>query len=38
MLRLALLAGVLVGLAGFVVLAYRREWHWTGLPAAPGRR
>jgi hypothetical protein len=36
MLRLALLAGVLVGLAGFVVLAYRREWHWTGLPAAPG--
>jgi hypothetical protein len=34
MLTLALLAGVFVAFGGFVVLAYRRQWHWTGLPAA----
>jgi uncharacterized protein YjbI with pentapeptide repeats len=36
MLRLALLAGVFVGFSVVVMLAYRREWQWTGLPAARG--
>jgi uncharacterized protein YjbI with pentapeptide repeats len=35
MLTLALFAGAFVAFGGFVVLAYRRHWHWTGLPAAP---
>jgi hypothetical protein len=26
---------VLGGAAAFVVMAYRRHWHWTGLPAMP---
>ncbi|MEA2188308.1 MAG: hypothetical protein QOK16_3319 [Solirubrobacteraceae bacterium] len=34
MLKLALLAAVIVAIAVFVVLAYRRRWQWTGLPAA----
>jgi hypothetical protein len=33
MLTLALFAGA-VAFGVFVVLAYRRQWHWTGLPAA----
>jgi len=35
MLTLALLAAVLIALGVLVVFAYRKEWHWTGLPAAP---
>jgi hypothetical protein len=33
MLTLVLFAGVFVGFGAFVVLAYRRRWQWTGLPA-----
>lgn len=35
MLTVTLSAGALAGFGAFVVLAYRRRWHWTGLPAAP---
>jgi uncharacterized protein YjbI with pentapeptide repeats len=34
-LTVALLAGALAGFGAFVILAYRRQWHWTGLPAPP---
>jgi uncharacterized protein YjbI with pentapeptide repeats len=34
MLTLALLGGAFVAFGVFVVLAYRRQWRWTGLPAA----
>jgi hypothetical protein len=35
---LVVVVGVLVvaAIVAFVVMAYRRDWRWTGLPADPG--
>lgn len=35
MLELVLVAGAFFAFAAFVVLAYRKRWQWTGLPAVP---
>src|SRR4051794_21216566 len=32
------LAGLGAFVTGVIVLAYKRRWHWTGLPAHPGNK